>query len=159
VREAALKPSRQVLGLELRVPGGRRRLMDEKKELSTVKKALTIIAIFIPLFISGVWLCYIVHYHISSIKAIRDRDVPLPGDEILMSEEFVKSRLEAPETAEFPPWHSSDVTSTELGKNRYEVTSYFDVENAHGDIVRTHYVAVLKYEGNDRWTLESLEFD
>jgi hypothetical protein len=133
--------------------------MDDKKGPNTIKKALTIIAIFIPLFISGAWLCYIVHDHISFRKAIRDRDVPFTGDEILMSEEFVKGRLETPETAEFPPWHSIDVTSTELGKNRYEVISYFDAENAHGDMVRTHYVAVLKYKGNDRWTLESLEFN
>jgi hypothetical protein len=136
--------------------------VNEEKGFNTfspIKKALTIIAIFIPLFISGAWLSYIVYDYISFQKIIRDRDVPFTSDAILMSEEFVKSRLEAPETAEFPPWHSSDVTSTELGKNRYEVISYFDVENAHGDMVRTNYVAVLKYEGNDRWTLESLEFN
>ncbi|UCE27102.1 MAG: hypothetical protein JSW52_12265 [Candidatus Coatesbacteria bacterium] len=133
--------------------------MNEKKGPNTIKKALKIIAIFIPLFISGAWLCYFAHFHISSIKAIREHDVPLPGDEILMSEEFVKGKLEAHETAEFPPWHSVDITSTELGENRYEVISYFDIENAHGDTVRTHYVAVLKYEGNDRWTLESLDFN
>lgn len=132
--------------------------MNEEKEFNTLKKPIVIIWIIFNVFAFGIAI-WIIASNIKLFKEAKEHDVPYTGDAILTSEEFVKSRLDAPEAAEFPPWYSSDVTSTELGKNRYEVISYFDVENAHGDTARTHYVAVLKYEGNDRWTLESLDFN
>jgi len=132
--------------------------MDEKKEVNTLKKPIVIIGIIFKVFALGIAI-WLIASNIKLFKDAQEHDVSLPGDEILMSEEFVKGRLEAPETAEFPPWHSVDITSTELGENRYEVISYFDIENAHGTTTRTNYIAVLKYEGNDRWNLESLEFN
>lgn len=133
--------------------------MDEEKRFIISKKVLAITIIIINISV----LLFFIYYMVIDIKSLNilleRHDAPYRSDVVFASEELVRSRLKAPETAEFPPWHSSDVTCTELGKNRYEVMSYFDVENAHGDVVRTHYVAVLKYEGNDRWTLESLEFN
>jgi hypothetical protein len=133
--------------------------MDEEKRSITPKKVLIITAIILNIIATVLLIWYTIYEYKIFNKLFEERDAPYRSDIVLTSEEFVRDRLEAPETAEFPPWHSSDVTYTKIGKSRYEVTSYFDAENADGDTVRTYYVALLKYEGNDRWTLDSLEFN
>lgn len=72
------------------------------------------------------------------------------------AKEFVLERLKAPATAEWPRG-SAYYSCTELGHNRYRVTSFVDAENIFGAKIRTRFVAVVKYEGKGRWSLESLE--
>jgi hypothetical protein len=86
-------------------------------------------------------------------------DEPSEGDAAFMSQEFVKKNLKAPSTAKFPNPYGRDIDCTKLGNNRFKVVSYVDAENSFGAMIRTNYVAVVKYKGSEHWTLESLEFD
>ena len=72
------------------------------------------------------------------------------------AKEFVIKRLKAPATAEWPRGSAYN-SCNELGYNRYRVTSFMDAKNIFGAKIRTHFVAVVRYEGKGRWSLESLE--
>ena len=83
---------------------------------------------------------------------------PREPDEIsafVMSEEFVKNRLKAPATADFP-WYDRSFVS-DLGGGRFKVSANVDSKNSFGAKIRTHYTCVLKYKGEDAWILESIE--
>lgn len=74
-----------------------------------------------------------------------------------ISQQFVKDRLKAPSTAEFP-WYSSE-SVTPLGEERYRVQSYVDSQNSFGAMIRTKYVAIVRKTGDSNWSLESLAID
>ncbi len=74
-----------------------------------------------------------------------------------MCEEFVKDNLKAPATASFPWYDSSFVQN--LGDGAYKVSAYVDAENSFGAKLRTDFVCVVKYVGNDKWHLEDLSID
>ncbi|MDZ7798366.1 MAG: hypothetical protein U5L76_01980 [Patescibacteria group bacterium] len=74
---------------------------------------------------------------------------------------FVRDSLKSPSSADFP---ILDFVSTSLGENRYQVTSHVDAENSFGVMIRSDWVATLKYlEGDDadqnNWELEKLIID
>jgi hypothetical protein len=60
----------------------------------------------------------------------------------VMSQEFVKRRLRAPSTADFPSW-PSEYTSRALGDCKYQVASYVDAQNGFGAMIRSRYSATL----------------
>jgi len=70
-----------------------------------------------------------------------------------MSQEFVKKRLKAPSTAEFPSLvlEESDIRITVQDPNTFTISAYVDAQNAFGAKIRTHYTATLKYLGSDEW--------
>ncbi|WP_204702944.1 peptidoglycan-binding domain-containing protein [Halanaerobacter jeridensis] len=68
---------------------------------------------------------------------------------------FMKRRLKAPSTAEFP-W-DYDRYVTYLGSNKFSINSYVDAENSFGAKIRTHFTMELKYLGNGKWSIISLE--
>lgn len=76
-----------------------------------------------------------------------------------MSQEFVKDKLKAPSTAEFPRRSDSDVTVTKLGSGKYSVIAWVDSENGFGAMIRTTYLATLHRVDADNWRLDSLIFE
>lgn len=73
-----------------------------------------------------------------------------------MAQEFVKKRLKAPSTADFPWIHDGAVRKSECGV--FSVTSYVDAQNAFGAMLRTQYRATVKHVGNDNWQLVDIAF-
>lgn len=75
----------------------------------------------------------------------------------IMCQEFVRDRLKAPASAEFPRYTRADIVNTE---NRWKVEGWVDAENSFGARVRTSYYCILTYSAGDQsWTLETLEFE
>jgi len=72
----------------------------------------------------------------------------------VMSQEFVKERLKAPSTADFPWYDESFVT--DLGGGRFRVSAYVDAQNSFGAKIRSKYTCILKSTDGDTWTLESI---
>lgn len=74
----------------------------------------------------------------------------------IMTQDFVEKRLKSPSSAEFP-W-SSDVDITRSG-NSYTIDGYVDAQNTYGADIRENFVAKVRYDGEGKWSLISLEFD
>ena len=72
----------------------------------------------------------------------------------VMAQDFVEAELKAPKTADFP--YSGDADIQYSGDGRYTINSYVDSENSFGATIRTYFTAVVKYQGNQKWTLENL---
>lgn len=58
---------------------------------------------------------------------------------------FVKERLKAPKTADFP-WRY-DVSRDSTDQNKYTIVSYVDAQNSFGALIRTHYSCVVRAGG------------
>lgn len=74
----------------------------------------------------------------------------------VMSQAFVKEQLKAPATAQFPGF--SSVQTNYLGKCRHLVRAYVDSENSFSALLRTRYVATVRYNGGGMWALDGIEF-
>lgn len=73
----------------------------------------------------------------------------------VMSQNFVKAKLVAPSTAEFPSF--SDVKVTKAGECKFTVLGYVDSQNSFGAMLRTTYSADVRYDRQSgKWVLESL---
>jgi hypothetical protein len=71
-----------------------------------------------------------------------------------MSEHFVRDRLKAPATAEFP---RRPYGVTWVGGCTFKVNSYVDAQNGFGAKLRNKYFAELEYlPTEDKWRLKSL---
>jgi hypothetical protein len=70
---------------------------------------------------------------------------------------FVKERLKSPSTADFP--HVWNVYFADMGNRTWKVASYVDAQNSFGATIRTRFISVVKYVGNDRWVLVSLDME
>lgn len=82
-----------------------------------------------------------------------------PSLALSMAQDFVKERLIAPGSAEWPGFFERDGHVTALGNKRYRVRSWVDSQNAFGALLRIQYTAVVVDAAGDRWTLESLDLD
>jgi len=82
------------------------------------------------------------------------RDVRSTDDAWRMCQEFVKNRLLAPKTAEFPSL--SDDKIKRLTENQFVAVSYVDAQNTFGVPLRTDFTCVVTYTGKDRWHLDDL---
>jgi len=68
---------------------------------------------------------------------------------IIMAESFVKDRLKAPSTADFP----FDKQEAEfISDNTYEVRGVVDSQNSFGAMIRTEYRCTLQVDGK-KWNL------
>lgn len=76
-----------------------------------------------------------------------------------MAQEFVKDRLIAPGSAEWPGIFEGSDHVTALGNKRYRIESWVDSQNAFGALLRIQYTAIVVDAGGDRWKLESLDLD
>jgi hypothetical protein len=79
----------------------------------------------------------------------------------IQCEEFVKNRLKAPSTADFP---FLDRTVIPEGANTYIVRSYVDAQNGFGAMIRSDFRCEIRYNGGEdaditNWTLVSLSLD
>jgi hypothetical protein len=85
------------------------------------------------------------------------------GEAFVMSQSFVKDRLKAPSTADFPWAANSDgvrIVKTKDNPCTYVVTSYVDARNSFGAKLRTRYVATLHNVNNtDQWHLDDIQMD
>ena len=71
----------------------------------------------------------------------------------VMAQKFVKTRLKAPASADFPRLLDSEVRVQYLGACTHEVRGYVDAQNAFGATLRTrYYVKLSNAKGTDRWT-------
>jgi len=76
----------------------------------------------------------------------------------VMSQEFVKKRLKAPATAEFPYTSSEGVSVIYLGDCKHKILAYVDAQNSFGAKIRTRYSAEVQNEkGTDTWRLLDLQ--
>lgn len=68
-----------------------------------------------------------------------------------MAKRFVTERLKAPATAEFPSCREAVITPQANGAagQQYTVSSYVDSQNSFGAKLRTHYVAVVRFDGQN----------
>lgn len=85
------------------------------------------------------------------------KDIPTAAGAYYISQEFVKKQLKAPSTAEFPSSSDQDVSIAEVSKGTYKVRAYVDAQNTFGAKIRNRYVCVVKYEGNQKWILETID--
>jgi hypothetical protein len=74
-------------------------------------------------------------------------------------QEFVRDRLKAPSTAEFPGGMFDNVSDHVTSEDRgtYRIASYVDAENSFGAMLRTHYIGRIRIEPNGEWTLLELD--
>lgn len=72
----------------------------------------------------------------------------------IMAQDFMKQKLKAPSTAEFPGY--SDEYVTNLGGDEFKVNSYVDAENAFGAKIRVHFTMTLKWT-EDKIKVTSLQ--
>jgi hypothetical protein len=100
----------------------------------------------------------------ANITSTPRAQAPADADEtnaFVMCKDFVKDRLKAPASADFP-WLDRQVTKR--GPGRFTVVSYVDAQNAFGAKIRTHYSCTVSFKGGSvfalrDWTLESLKFE
>lgn len=78
---------------------------------------------------------------------------PDASDACIVAQGFVKDRLRAPATAEFPGWRIPDCTVTQRGRI-WVVNSYVDSQNAFGAMIRSDYtVEMIYYPASLEWQL------
>lgn len=65
----------------------------------------------------------------------------------LMSQKFVERKLVAPATAKFPSFY--EVSIEKIDDNTYKFNGYVDAQNSFGALLRTNYMAHLKYNCNE----------
>ena len=77
-------------------------------------------------------------------------------DASMMAESFVRDHLKAPSTAKFARFSKDNVSRKENGD--FVVLGYVDSQNSFGAMIRTHYVATVRYIGDKKWQLEDLKW-
>lgn len=77
------------------------------------------------------------------------------GSADVYCQKYVKARLKAPSTAEFP-WIGAGHHIHELGGGRYRVDSHVDAQNTFGAQIRHDYVCVVNCTEGLGCVLESL---
>ena len=85
----------------------------------------------------------------------RARDCKDPIGAFVMTQRFVKDRLKAPATAEFPSY--TEIRVKYLGDCTHLVTAWVDAHNAFGALIRTPYRAKIKYIGEHKYRLIDLK--
>lgn len=78
------------------------------------------------------------------------------GMAYIMSQDFLKERLKSPATADFPWQPERNIYN---GDSTFSISSYVDSQNGFGALIRTKYSAILKYNGNDSWSLIDIDLD
>ena len=89
---------------------------------------------------------------------------PTKIDAWVMAQDFVTDNLKAPSTASFGKFWGGEYQDPEeqvyvIGLNKYKVKGWVDAENAFGANIRTNFLCILQYLGDDRWRCEKIEFD
>src|ERR1022692_14119 len=71
----------------------------------------------------------------------------------VMAKQFIRERLKAPGSAEFPSqvWNEGEVRKTKLENGGYRVSAWVEAQNSFGAKLRTNWVCELKRESGDSW--------
>ncbi len=76
----------------------------------------------------------------------------------IMIEDFVKQRLKAPKSADFPGVFDGRADHVRyLGNQKYRIVSYVDAQNSFGATIRNNFIGEIEQTSEDRWRLISLE--
>ncbi len=81
------------------------------------------------------------------------------GGAIIYAEPYVSRLLKSPSTADF-----CSGTATDLGNNKWKVSSCVDSQNSYGAMIRSNWEVVMVYTGGDpdniaSWEAEKVTFD
>jgi hypothetical protein len=78
----------------------------------------------------------------------------------VVCEDFVRQRLRAPSTAEFPSaWSDNSRFVTDLGGGKFRVSAYVDAQNGFGAQIRNNFVCTVQWTGGSNYRLENLTID
>lgn len=81
-------------------------------------------------------------------------------DAYIMSQEFVKRRLKAPSTAQFPRFNDSDViVAFSADTSKFTVLAWVEAQNAFGVFLRSDYLCSLWPTSGDNWQSDSVILD
>lgn len=83
-------------------------------------------------------------------------DEPTETDAFIMCRLFVEDRLKAPRTAKFP---ASSTAKISQSNNRFTVSSYVDAENGFGALIRSDFLCVVEYQGDENWILKDIQIE
>lgn len=73
----------------------------------------------------------------------------------IMAQDFVKSKLKAPSTAEFQMCYKA--TTTYQGSQNYYTTGYVDSQNGFGAMLRTEYTVKIVDNQDGYWSLKDID--
>lgn len=93
-----------------------------------------------------------------STPSARPTPEPDPYMAFIQCQAFVKNRLKAPATAQFP---SQPLSAIDTGANTYIVTATVDAQNGFGALLRNNWLCKTQYTGGhpadpSSWALQSL---
>lgn len=88
------------------------------------------------------------------INAWKTRDNS--GGAYAVMQDFVKQRLKAPASADFPWSGEQGVTISNLGNQEYRVVGFVDAQNSFGAKIRTRYIGIVQKTDADNWQLKEL---
>lgn len=78
----------------------------------------------------------------------------------LSCQSSVNDRLRAPASAKYPPATEADSSTRTIpymGGEAFEVTSYVDSHNGFGALVRTDFLCIVTWQGNNNWKIEQMD--
>lgn len=79
---------------------------------------------------------------------------------VLAAHDLIKEQLRSPASAQGPTSHKASGVSVALtGQCRWTISSYVDSQNGFGAMLRTRYLAVVRAEGDGRYSLENVYFN
>lgn len=64
------------------------------------------------------------------------------------AEDFVKKKLKAPSTAQFPGTFEKKDHIKNIGFKHYEINSWVDSQNSFGAMIRSQFSCKIKFEGD-----------
>lgn len=104
----------------------------------TIMAALVVCAIILPAMFNA------------TSKAPSERDMAsLAG---IHCQEFVKTQLKAPSTADFPSLGGS---TSKIDNSTYLVRSYVDAQNSFGATIRSNWICKIQYKSGDQYSATS----
>lgn len=91
-------------------------------------------------------------------QKIPSQKIPSKIEAWVVAEEFVKDYLKSPSTADFGGVWGGDYQNPEtcvayMGDSTYLIKGWVDSQNSFGATVRTDFLLIVKYKGNENWSL------
>jgi hypothetical protein len=89
--------------------------------------------------------------------AIKNRlvlDRVTPTDAYGAVREYLREQLRLRRAIDFSRFHQSVVERWDA--RRWQVSGYVDTQEESGARIRTHYLCVVRYDGQDHWALEDV---
>ena len=89
------------------------------------------------------------------------------GDEGMawvMAQSFVKKTLKSPSSASFGSvfngdWQNPDDVTKHLGDDKYRISTWVDAQNSFGATIRKEFTCVVKKNGDNTWSCQSVNVD